>query len=387
MSGIIPTDALEPQGREPLTGEVAGTDLASTPPPGTDPATVQAAHAAAAPAAAVAVVVGRKQRRRSGLNVSPRFWVSVVLVAFVMLLAFLGPLVYPYGPNDAAGGLYDPPSAQHWLGTDNFGHDVLGVLIAGARNSLFNGLLAGLIATTIGVFIGILAGYVGGWLEELLMGITNVVLAIPALIVLILISVSVQNSNIGFLKGIAGLAMVIGITSWPWTARAVRAQASSVATREHIDIAKLSGARLPSIMALDVFPYLASYIVMAFVLQVASAILAEASLSMLGLGPQGTQSLGIQLHWALAFQAVGSGAWWAFFPPTIILTLVSFALLLLQSSLDEVFNPRLRKGKKKAVKAAAARRAEQARQLQNSDPANHSGSSGPSHFVPGKAAS
>ncbi|HEX2857993.1 MAG TPA: ABC transporter permease [Propionibacteriaceae bacterium] len=390
MSGIIPTDAMEPQGREPLAGELAGTDVGTPPPPGTEPAAGQATYAS--PEAAAAVVVGRKTRRRSGLNVSPRFWVAVVLVAFVVLLAFVGPFVYPFGPNDAAGGLYDPPSAQHWLGTDNFGHDVLGVLIAGSRNSLFNGLLAGLIATTIGVFIGILAGYVGGWVEELLMGFTNVVLAIPALIVLILISVSVQNSNIAFMKGIVGLAMVIGITSWPWTARAVRAQASSVATREHIDIAKLSGARLPSIMAMDVFPYLASYIVMAFVLQVASAILAEASLSMLGLGPQGTQSLGIQLHWALAFQAVGSGAWWAFFPPTIILTLVSFALLLLQSSLDEVFNPRLRKGRKKAVKAAAARRAEQARRLQGSDPTNSTGSSGssasgPTHLIPGKAAS
>jgi peptide/nickel transport system permease protein len=160
------------------------------------------------------------------------------------------------------------------------------------------------------------------------------------------------------------MALVIGITAWPWTARAVRAQASSVATREHIDVARLSGARLPSILAIDVLPYLASYIVMAFVLQVASAILAESALSLLGLGPSGTNSLGIQLHWALAFQAVPSGAWWAFLPPTIVLTLIAFGLLMLQSSLDEVFNPRLRRGKKKAMKEAAARRLEQAKKLQ-----------------------
>ena len=223
--------------------------------------------------------------------------------------------------------------------------------------------MAGTLAVVLGVLIGILAGYVGGWLEELLMGFTNIVVAIPSIIVLILISMSLQHTNIGFLKGIGGLAFVIGITSWPWTARAVRAQASSVATREHIDIAKLSGARTPSILIRDVLPYLASYVVMAWVLQLASAILAESTLSMLGLGPSGTDSLGMELHWALAFQAVSTGAWWAFLPPTIVLTLISFSLLYLQSSLDEVFNPRLRRGKKKNLAKAAARRAEMARQL------------------------
>lgn len=351
MSGIIPTGAIEPEGSA-RTAEEAAIDITA---PAASDGLASPTPGAPAPKA---------RRRGSNLNVSARFWVAAALVGFVVLLAFIGPLVYPYGPDDAAGGLYDPPTGSHILGTDNFGHDVLAVLMYGARNSLYNGLLAGLIATLIGVFIGVLAGYVGGWMEEALMGLTNVVLAIPALVVLILISISLQSTTIGFLKGIAGLAIVIGITSWPWTARAVRAQASSVATREHIDVAKLSGARLPSIMAVDVLPYLASYIVMAFVLQVAGAILAEASLSMLGLGPSGIQSLGVQLHWALQFQAVGSGAWWAFLPPTIILTLVSFGLLLLQSSLDELFNPRLRRGKKKAVKAAAARRAEAARALQ-----------------------
>ena len=103
---------------------------------------------------------------------------------------------------------------------------------------------------------------------------------------------------------------------WPWTARAVRAQASSVATREHIDVAKLSGARTGGILLFDVLPYLASYVVMAWVLQLASAILAESTLSMLGLGPSGTNSLGMQLHWALAFQsaancqAPNSLNWW-----------------------------------------------------------------------------
>ncbi|MEZ0166974.1 ABC transporter permease [Kineococcus sp. LSe6-4] len=288
------------------------------------------------------------------LNFSARFWVALGLVVLVLLLGIAGYL-YPTASNEKVGSLYDPPGGGLLFGTDNFGHDVLAVLMAGTRTSLVIGLVAGTIATTIGVAVGLLAGYVGGWVEELLMGITNVVLAIPSIIVLILISISLPRSTVW------SLAVVIGITSWPWTARAVRAQASSVATREHIDVARLSGARLGGILVRDVLPYILSYAVMAFVLQVSGAILAEAALSMLGLGPAGADSLGTQLHWALAFQAVASGAWWAFLPPTIVLTLVSFGFLLLQASLDEVFNPRLRRGKRKQMKRTAARRLAEAR--------------------------
>jgi peptide/nickel transport system permease protein len=311
------------------------------------------------------------QKARPGwrsLNFGSRMWIAIGIICFVAALAFVGPLFYPYAPDQKVGSLYDPPSPEHILGTENFGYDVLAVLMASTRNSLIIGLLAGTLAVLIGVGIGVLAGYVGGWLEELLMGFTNIVLAIPAIVILILLSISLQSTNIPFLKGVFGLALVIGLISWPWTARAVRAQASSVSAREHIDVAKLSGARTPSIMVRDVLPYLASYAVMAWVLQLASAILAESTLSMLGLGPSGLNTLGKQLFWALAFQAVATGAWWAFLPPTIVLTMISFGLLYLQSSLDEVFNPRLRRGKKKNLAKAAARREEAARKLAENQP-------------------
>ncbi|MBK8445705.1 MAG: ABC transporter permease [Micropruina sp.] len=330
---------------------------------GINPGNVLTEAEGAEPAVPPPVSGGKAKPSWRSLNFGARFWIAIGIIAAISALAFFGSALYPYSPDEKVGGLYDSPSAEHILGTDNFGHDVLAVLMAATRNSLLLGLQAGILATLIGVLIGILAGYTGGWLEELLMGFTNIVLAIPAIIILILISISLQSTNIEFLKGFTGLALVIGITAWPWTARAVRAQASSVATREHIDVAKLSGARTPSILLTDVLPYLASYVVMAFVLQVASAILAESTLSLLGLGPSGTQSLGIQLHWALAFQAVASGSWWAFLPPTIVLTLISFGFLFLQSSLDEVFNPRLRRGKKKNLAKAAARRAEAAKKL------------------------
>jgi peptide/nickel transport system permease protein len=238
-----------------------------------------------------------------------------------------------------------------WLGTDNEGQSVISNLTNGVRTSLMVGLIAGAISTVIGLVLGLIAGFNGGWLDELLMGITNIFLVIPSIIVVILLSVAVNGST-SFT-----LAMVIGVTAWPWTARAVRAQASSIRNREHIDVARLSGARWTSILGWDVLPYLLSYVAMAFVLQVSGAILAEAALSMLGLGPSGSVSLGIMLYWALAWGSVRTGALWAFLPPTLMLTLIAFSLLLLQSSLDEVFNPRLRRGRSKrrlAMAGAAA---------------------------------
>lgn len=288
------------------------------------------------------------------INFTPRFWVAAGLVAFVLLVGVFGPLFMPTSPGEVIGGLYDPPSFSEpalWLGTDNEGQSVMSNLAHGVGTSLRVGVIAGAISTGIGLVIGLIAGFQGGWLDDALMGVTNVALAIPSIVVVILLSIAFES------RSSMTLALVIGITGWPWTARAVRAQSASIRVREHIDVARLSGARWASILARDVLPYLLSYVAMAFVLQVSGAILAEAALSMLGLGPSGSVSLGIMLHWALAWGSVRTGAWWAFLPPTLMLTLIAFSLLLLQASLDEVFNPRLRRGKsKRRLAKSAARR-------------------------------
>jgi peptide/nickel transport system permease protein len=284
-----------------------------------------------------------------------RFWVAVALIAFTLLLGGIGPLIVNTDPNAVIGGLYDPPQSSPinmWLGTDNEGQSVMANLVYGIRTSLLVGLVAGIVATLVGVIIGLVSGYVGGWVDDILSAITNIALAIPTLIVIILVSVALQSRTPTI------LALVIGFTAWPWLARAVRAQSTSVRTREHIDVAKLSGARSITILAWDVLPYLLSYVVMAFVLQVSAAILFEATLSLLGLGPSGSVSLGIMLYWAIAWGSIRTGAWWAFMPPTIMLSIISFSLLLLQSSLDEVFNPRLRRGKLRRRRAAAEERAD-----------------------------
>jgi len=264
---------------------------------------------------------------------------SSVLVVVVLCFALAGPVIAGKDPQSVVAGPYQPPSHKAILGTDNFGRDELTLLMYGTRTSLEIGVVAGLIAILAGTIIGTAAGYFGGVFSELLLGLTNIVLTIPSIMILILLSVALHT------RSTLVMGIIIGVTSWPWTARAVAAQTTSLRQREHIDIARLSGARDGSIIVTDVLPFLLSYVGMAFSLQLASAILTEAGLSLLGLGPSNTISLGILLQWALLWEAVRQGVWWTFVPPTILLAAVSFGLLLLNSSLDEIYNPRLRRGK------------------------------------------
>ncbi len=268
---------------------------------------------------------------------SGRFRVSFILLVLIVAAAVLGPRFDDRNPLFAVGGRYDEPSAQVWLGTDAIGNDVFLQLMHGLGTSLYIGLVAGVVATLIGVTIGTLSGYLGGLLDEILMGFTNILITVPTIVVLVLLSVALQN------RSTLLLGVIIGVTSWPWTARAVRAQTSSLKTREHVDVAKLSGARTLGIIVHEILPYMASYVVMAFVLQLSSGILNEAGLSLLGLGPSQSISLGKMLQSALQGEALRTGAYWAILPQTILLSIIAFSLLLLQSSLDELFNPRLRR--------------------------------------------
>jgi peptide/nickel transport system permease protein len=300
-------------------------------------ATISQARGAAGTAAVPLTGVRRNVARiRAALN--GRFVFSLVVLILVLGFAFLGPIIFNRpDPLVTVGGLYDAPSSTAWLGTDNFGQDVFTQLMYGVRTSIIIGLIAGTTATLIGLVIGTVAGYVGGAVEEALMALTNVMITIPSIVILILLSIATGSHSI------VAMGIIIGITSWPWTARAVRAQSSSIRSREHVEIARLSGAGTMALIIWEVIPFMLSYIVMAFVLQLSTGILTEATLSMLGLGPSGSVSLGIMLQWALLWESVRTGAWWAFVPPVLLLTLIAFSLLLLQSSIDEIFNPRLRK--------------------------------------------
>ena len=226
------------------------------------------------------------------------------------------------------------------LGSDNFGRDVLTELVKSTSVSLEIGLVAGVIATLIGLTLGLLSGYIGGFVDDIIMFITNLFTVIPSIVLLILISFSIGQDK----RGAVTIAVVIGLTSWVWTTRAVRAQVASLRNRDHVNLSKLSGHSVVHIIVADILPYIASYVVMALILQISSAILAEAGLSILGLGPRTTDvpTLGLMMNWAMIYQAEILGKWWAYFPVLVVIALITFSMNLMNTGLDQVFNPALR---------------------------------------------
>ncbi len=269
---------------------------------------------------------------------SPSFVLGSSLLLLTILLALLGPLVFDLNVKSRVGLAYMGPSSEHWLGTDHMGMDMFSMLLVGLRSSLHVGFLAGLIATLLGTAVGVYGGYKGGVLDDLLTAITNLFLVIPQLIILILLSAGLDEG-----RSLTLIAFIIGCTAWTWSARAVRAESASLRSRDHVALARINGCGTLEIVALHILPYLLSYVFMVFIIQTAQGILAEASISMLGLGPYDSVSLGKILNEALRNEALTDGAWWAFLPAMLLVTVVAFSLYVINTAMEGVFNPRLRR--------------------------------------------
>ncbi|HOK87357.1 MAG TPA: ABC transporter permease [Fervidobacterium sp.] len=263
--------------------------------------------------------------------------IGLIIVLFFLLLGIIGPMISKYqDPLDYVGQGYQPPSKEHWLGTTTFGQDVFTQLVYGIRSSFFVGLVGGGIATIIGLIIGFLAGYEGGWIDELLMMLTNILLVIPTLALLIIVAAYLPY------RGVFIQSIIIGLTAWPWTARAVRSQTLSLRTREFVNLARISGRSHMKIIIYEILPNMMSYVFMVFILQFGGAILAAVGLDFIGLGPSRGISIGLMLQNAVLWNAIQLGMWWWAIPPGLVITLVVGALYFMNVGLDEVFNPRLR---------------------------------------------
>lgn len=262
------------------------------------------------------------------------FALGVLLVFFV--IGIVGPIVRPGDPNAFVGPLNAPPSADYWFGTTTFGQDVFAQFAYGLVATFEVGLLGGGVAAIIGMFVGFVAGYRGGIVDEILNMLTNVVLVIPTLALLIVVTAYLQA------RGLLLEASFIGLTSWPWAARAIRAQTFSLNTREFVDLARISGVSSLRVVFREIAPNMSSYLFMTFILLFGGAILIAASLDFIGLGPTEGTSLGLMMYNAVAWSALQLGMWWWFIPPGVAITAIVGALYVMNVGLDEIFNPRLR---------------------------------------------
>ena len=239
-------------------------------------------------------------------------------------------------PYDYTGGRYEPPSSQHILGTDILGRDVWAQLIVGIRNSLMVGFLAGAIGLLIAFLVGGFGGYIGGLLDEGINTITNVFIVLPTIPILIILSATLKQRS---LLTVAGF---IAIIIWSGGARSLRAQVLSLKERDFVRLARISGKSTLDIIFREIFPNMLSYVFISFCGMFGGAVMAEAGISMIGLGPTTIETLGSMLHWSIMNQAIHMGVWWWFIPPGIVLISFTGALFAMGSVIDDVLNPKLR---------------------------------------------
>ncbi len=265
--------------------------------------------------------------------------VGVVLFCLFVLTAIIGPLVTPYDPsyqNPSPGASMNAPSAAHLLGTTQSGQDVLSQLLVGIRLTLELGLIVGVVATALAVIVGVTGAFLGGFWDELLSLVTNVFLVIPALPLLIVVLGYFPN------KGEAPTIAVLALLLWPWGARVMRAQTLAIRNRDFVAASRETGERTWRIIAFEIVPNEVSLIAASFVNTVLYAIGASVALAFIGVADLNSWSLGTMLYWAQSQQALQLGAWWWFVPPGLAVALIGTALVLLNTGIDELGNPRLR---------------------------------------------
>ena len=269
---------------------------------------------------------------------SPKGKVGLALLAFFALMA-LAAFFLPPGAlaSGAADEVLRPPSAAHWLGTDELGRDVLALLVAGSQVSLLVGLAASVIAVGVGAAVGILAGYYGGWVDEALMRLTDIFLVLPWLALMLILAAILGPS-------LTNSIIVIGLTGWTGTARVVRAQTMSLKTRGYVERAVALGAGDLHVIRVHVLPQVFSLVVANAVLTVAVSILSETSLSFLGMGDPLRVSWGTMLYHAFDAGAAALGAHWYLLPPGLCVVLVVLAFTLLGQAMDDAMHHREERG-------------------------------------------
>lgn len=264
--------------------------------------------------------------------------VGALIVISVVFVAIFAPWLAPYDPKARIEAkpedILGPPDAEHLLGRDDVGKDVLSQLIYGARVSLTVGFAASFMSMLIGTTVGLVAGYYGGRIGNALMRLVDFLMVIPALpLMLVLISV--------WGRGLWKIILVISILGWTYTARLVRSQVLSIKERPFVLRARAIGASSLRIIMRHIFPQVVPLISAQVVLAISSAILAESTLAFLGLGDPTLVSWGMMLNFAFE-RAISRMAWWFLLPPGFAIVWISLGLVLLGNTLEEIVNPRLK---------------------------------------------
>jgi peptide/nickel transport system permease protein len=260
-----------------------------------------------------------------------------IALLFIVAVAFIGPIFAPANPTNM-GAVYQTPGAQHLLGTDSEGRDVLLEIIGGGRPIIIVGVLAAALSTVIAIVLGSLAAYVGRWVDSAILVAADVILTIPKIALLAVLAAFIR------LNSVVLLAILIAVLAWPVLTRAIRSQVLSVKEREYVEAARLLDLGLPRILFLEILPNMASFVLMNFVVGMTEAIYTQVGLYLLGLAPLAGDNWGIMINLAWAQGAVFfKGSLLYILAPVLAIAVLQLALVTMTRSLEDMFNPRLRR--------------------------------------------
>jgi peptide/nickel transport system permease protein len=270
---------------------------------------------------------------RRELAKDPWFVSGTGLALLLAALVLAGPWLAMHDPHDMSFRPLAPPSSEHWLGVNDGGMDIFSELLHGIRNTVVFGLLTGVTALAIGIAIGLACAWFSGWIDHFLSRLADILLAIPAVMILILVAAFFRPTPLT-------LGLILAALSWATTAKAIRAQALVVKKGLHVQAARQMGASGTYIIWRHLMPELFPLYLIGFTTKARMAMFMEASLSFLGLFDPSRKSLGMMISYALKYYYLD--IWWNWLiPPILCLTLLIMTVSFLAISLEKVFDPRL----------------------------------------------
>jgi len=277
----------------------------------------------------------------AGFLRSPRWSASLVVglvILFTVLAATLiGSLVV--NPADGIVGAVPPslrPSAQHWLGTDSQGRDMLTIMVLGTPQTFKIGLIAGFVGVSIGIVFGLISGYFGGAADTGIRLLSDSLMTVPGIAVLLVIAVNVGHMTVEM------MALTVAVLSWMYPTRSIRSQVLSIRERPYIAVARANGASELQVVFQEIMPNLLPFIAASFIVAVNAAMLASIGLEALGLGANDVHTLGTTIYWSQKYSAVLRGQWWWFGPPIAMIATIFIGMFFVSVGVDRFANPRLR---------------------------------------------
>jgi peptide/nickel transport system permease protein len=264
---------------------------------------------------------------------------GLICVLLILFMSFVGPLFVPLDTQTKVDQIYQPPSAQHWFGTDHQGRDIFSQIVNGGKDVIIVAVIAGSLSTLIAVTFGTLSAFAGGYVDSTIMTLTDIMLTIPQLPLLLVLAALIRFEDMAL------LGLLLGLLSWPALLRAIRAQALSLKERDFVEAARSLDLGTAHIIFREIVPNMMTFIIISFALAMTGAIYAQVALVLFGLVPFSGSNWGVMLSLAWFRGAIFfKDSIWYIMMPIAAIVILQLSVVTMTRSLELVFNPRLRSG-------------------------------------------